>query len=76
MNKHQWIENFNERVQTIQMEFDAFFRKKQLKELYTIEEAEGSSLSLHICERSEIPSEIVLALSEAFILSNPSLKPK
>ena len=71
----EWIENFNERVKSIQIEFDAFLKSRKLTEYFDFQSGKnGELISLHFNEAHSLPREIENTLTEAFIQSKPDEK--
>lgn len=68
----KWIENFEQELINIQIEFDAFFLKGKIDDYYKlkIDERTGNP-SIYISESNELPKQIAEALSAAFIKSEP-----
>lgn len=67
----RWRENFNNEVQSIQIEFDSFFDNKKLNQFYEIKGDEASqSLSLVITDDT-LPNEIKKRLMNAFETTRP-----
>lgn len=72
-NNDQWISNFTEHVNAIQIEFDAFLKSRNLSDYYHFHRGEdGKLLSLHFRQAHGLPKEIEKALTEAFIKSKPA----
>ena len=72
-NNEQWMANFNEQVKTIQIEFDAFLKNRNLSDYYHFHRDEnGELLSLHFLQAHGLPKEIEQALTKAFIKSKPT----
>ena len=71
---NKWIEKFNEHVKTIQIEFDAFLKNRNLAEYYDFHRgANGELISLHFNKIGGLPREIENALTEAFIKAKPAI---
>jgi hypothetical protein len=68
----KWIENFEQELINIQIEFDAFFLKGKIDDYYKlkVDETTGKP-SIYIAESNELPKQIEEALSDAFIKSEP-----
>lgn len=71
----EWIENLNERLKSIQIEFDAFLKNRKLTDYFDFHRGENGELkSLHFNNTHGLPREIETALTEAFIKSKPLKK--
>ncbi len=67
-----WIENFNQELPHIQMEFDAFFAEGKIDDYYDLTvDKETGTLILTISTLNELPRQVADSLSEAFIRSKP-----
>ncbi len=71
-DRKKWIENFNQELINIQIEFDAFFLKGKIDDYYKlkVDERTGKPL-IYISESNELRKQIAEALSDAFIKSDP-----
>ena len=68
----QWIENLNDQVAVIQIQFDAFLKNRKLTDYFDFHRGENGELkSLHFTKAHALPREIENALTEAFIKSKP-----
>ncbi len=68
----KWIENFNEELINIQIEFDAFFTEGKIDDYYSLKvDEETGKVSIYISKSNELPKQIADALSDAFIKSKP-----
>ena len=71
----EWMENFNERLKSIQIEFDAFLQNRKLTDYIDFHRGENGKLkSLHFNNAHGLPRAIENALTEAFIKSKPLKK--
>ena len=69
----QWIQDFNDRVKAIQIEYDAFLKSRDLADYYHFHQDEsGKLISMHFLQVHGLPKQIEDALMEAFIKSKPS----
>lgn len=64
-----WKERFNEETKNIQMEFDAFFKSKNLGEWYTLSLDESDELSLSISDN--LPREVRERLIKTLLITKP-----
>jgi hypothetical protein len=68
----KWVENFNQELVHIQIEFDAFFAEGKIDNYYDLKvDDETGVLTLNISSLNELPKQIADSLSEAFIKSKP-----
>lgn len=67
-----WIKAFNEQLIPIEAEFKSFFRHKPLKEFYQIKIHDDIGyISVDIPNRQELPTEIIDAITVAFLRARP-----
>lgn len=72
MDTQKWIENFNEELINIQIEFDAFFAEGKIDDYYDLKVDEETGLvTIYISKSNELPKRIADALGDAFIKSRP-----
>lgn len=68
----KWKENFNQELEHIQIQFDAFFAEGKMDEYYTLKEDEKTGmLILSISANNELPKQIADELMDAFNKSKP-----
>lgn len=68
----KWIENFNEEVKSVEIEFRSFFQKKPLKEYYKINiHSDIGYISIDILNRKDLPMEIIDSITVAFLRAKP-----
>lgn len=68
----EWIENFNEEMDSIKISFDAFFMNKPIDSYYNLKvDNEYNNLVLEMIDEDEVPNEIVNRIMDAFEKSKP-----
>lgn len=68
----QWIKNYNGQIALVETEFASFFKQKPLKDYYQIKVHEDIGyISIDILNRQELPTEIIDAITVAFLRAKP-----
>lgn len=69
---NQWIANFNNEMESVQVSFDAFFIKKKMNRYYKLKvDKEHNNLVLEIVDQDELPNEIINRITDAYSRSKP-----
>ena len=69
---NQWIDAFEKEVGTIEIEFNAFFKDKKLRDYYSLHISKSTgNLSVEINQRDELPPEIIDRLTAAYLTAKP-----
>lgn len=68
----EWIQNFNDEVASIEIEFDAQFKTGEIENFYNLEIDEANdTLSITIFETNELPNHIAESLKNAVHNTKP-----
>ena len=65
----KWKENFENEVKNVEIEFDAFFKQKELAEYYSLEIDVSDEWSLKLSD--ELPNEIKERLMHVLLSAKP-----
>lgn len=67
-----WIKAFNEQIISVETEFTSFFKQKPLKDYCQIKvHHDIGYISVDIPNRQELPTEIIDAITVAFLRARP-----
>ena len=67
-----WIQNFEIEVESIQIEFDAFFLNRKIQDYYELKiNRQSGYLSIDVFRREDLPAEIIDRLTVAYLNSKP-----
>ena len=71
-NAKLWAEAFEREVQSIQVEYDAFFIERKIQDFYTLRiNEENGYVAIDIISRDDLPAGIIDRLTVAYLNSKP-----
>ena len=69
---NNWIKDFEKEVEAIEIEFNAFFLNRNIRDYYSLKvNGAGGYLSIDINRRDDLPSEVIDRLTVAYLSSKP-----
>ena len=69
---NKWIKDFEKEVKAIEIEFNAFFLSRKIRDYYSLRVNKASGyLSIDINRRDDLPSEVIDRLTVAYLSSKP-----